>query len=167
MPRGAYWAGGIIGALALAWAWFFLYRSLTGHGAGKEGVWRGGADAAPARPPTLAELLQAAREAAGRSEYLSAVRLAHLGVLQHLDGLGIIRYQASQTNREHEVQLSRRRPDLVPPLHSLHDLLEGCLYGGRPARAEEYQRAESLVMQSWREGDAVSESAERTPGRSS
>ncbi|BAD39451.1 DUF4129 domain-containing protein [Symbiobacterium thermophilum] len=166
VPPSVWWIGGAVGALALAWAGFALYRGLTGHGAGTEGTWREGRRTEPARPPTPAELLHAAQEAADRSDYLAAVRLSHLALLQHLDGLGIIRYQPAQTDREHERQLARRRPDLVPALRSLHDLLEGLLYGGRPARADEFRQAESLVMQLWREGDATSGSA-ATPGPSS
>lgn len=167
LPPLAFWIGGAVGALALGWAGFALYRSLTGHGAGREGVWRGDSGPAADRPPSPPELLQAAKEAAGRSDYLGAVRLAHLALLMHLDRLGAIHYQPSQTNREHERQLARQRPELVPALRSLHDLLEGCLYGGHPARADEFRRAESLVMQLWREGDALSGSAAVTPGRSS
>lgn len=166
VPASVWWIGGAVGALALAWAGYALYRGLAGHGAGTEGTRREGRRAEPERPPTPAELLQAAQEAAGRSDYLTAVRLSHLALLQHLDGLGVIRYQPAQTNREHERQLARRRPDLVPALRSLHDLLEGLLYGGRPARADEFRQAETLVMQLWREGDATSASA-ATPGPSS
>lgn len=167
LPPAAWWTAGAIGALALAWAAFVLYRNVTGHGAGQDGVRRASAGPAPARPPAPAELLQAAQDAAGRSDYLSALRLAHLGLLLRLDQVGAIRYRPSHTNREHEARLARQRPEWVPALRSLHDLVEGCLYGGRPAQAEVYRQAESLVLMLWREGDAPSGSGAATPGRSS
>lgn len=167
VPDWAYWLGGAIGVLALAWVGMGLYRVLTGHGAGRDGVWRGGGAAAPERPPQPAELLRAAQEAAGRGEYLEGVRLAHLALLLRLDHLNLIRYQPAQTNREHEAQLRRHWPALLPALRSLHDLVEACLYAGHETRAEEYRQAETLVMQLWREGDAASKGQDATSGRSS
>ncbi|WP_374711481.1 DUF4129 domain-containing protein [Symbiobacterium terraclitae] len=166
-PVWAYWVGGAVGALALTWAGIGLYRALTGHGAGREGVWVGGRGTASARPPQPAELLQQAQAAAGRGEYLEGIRLAHLALLLHLDHLDLISYRPAQTNREHELQLRSRGPSLLPALRRLHDLVEECLYAGHPARADEYGQAESLVMQLWREGDAASRSQDATPGRSS
>lgn len=167
LPPWVYWVSGAVGTLALIWVGVGLYRTLAGHGAGRDGVWRGGATAAPARPRRPAELLQEAQAAAGRGEYLEGVRLAHLALLLHLDHLNLIRYQPAQTNREHEAQLRSRGPALLPALRSLHDLVEACLYAGHAARAEEYRQAEFLVMQLWREGDAASTGRDATPGRSS
>jgi|GEM_PF-2341742 len=166
VPRWVLWAGGAVGALALTWVSVGLYRVLTGHGAGWDGVWRVRGSAAPERPPQPSEVLQRAQEAAGRGEYREGVRLAHLALLLHLDHLNLIRYHPAQTNREHEAQLRSRGPALLPALRSLHDLVDACLYAGHAPRAEEYRQAESLVMQLWREGDALSEGRDATPGRS-
>jgi hypothetical protein len=167
VPTEVFWTGGIIGALALGWVGYSLYRMLTGHGAGEQQVWKGGPGRATERPPTPSELLESARRAAGQGEYLEALRRAHLALLQHLDSRGLIRFQPAQTNREHEAQLRRRHPALVPTLRSLNDLVDERLYSGQPARVEDFMRAESLVEQLWREGDAASQRAEATHGRSS
>lgn len=166
VPPGVMWLGGIIGALALGWIGFSLYRSLRGHGAGGEQVLRQGSQA-PERPPTPAELRESARTLAARGEYLEALRLAHLALIQHYDDLKLIRYQPALTNRELERQVRRFHPELVRTLRMLNDLMDDRLYSGRSAEAEDYMKVEALVEQLWREGDAASRHAEATPGRSS
>lgn len=166
VPAEVVWLGGIIGALALGWIGFSLYRTLRGHGAGGDQMLRQGAQA-PERPPTPAELRESARALAAKGEFLEALRRAHLALIQNYDALGLIRYQPAQTNRELERQVRRRHPDLVRTLRTLNDLMDDRLYSGRTAEAEDYMRVDALVEQLWREGDAASRHADVTPGRSS
>ncbi|MEW8978557.1 MAG: DUF4129 domain-containing protein [Symbiobacterium sp.] len=157
----------IVSVPVLIWAGVKVYQMLSGHGAGRDAVWRGGKGPAPERPLRPAELLARAQAAAGRGEYLEGMRTAHLALLKHFDELGLIRYHPAQTNREHEVQLGRRQPALRPALRNLHDLVDACLYAGRSACMDDYQQAEGLILQLWREGDAVSQAAKETSGGSS
>jgi hypothetical protein len=88
-------------------------------------------------------------------------------MLQHLDRTGLLRFMPSGTNREHEWLLRRRHPELARTMHQLNDLVESRLYSGQGATAEDYQQGEGLARQLWREGDAVSKSAQEPSGASS
>lgn len=164
ISRNAYYAGGVIALLALGYLGFQLYRTLSGHGTPGESALKTGGGGRPDRPPTPSELRAHARELSDRGDHLAAIRIAHLALLQHYDQVKLIRYVPAQTNREHEWQLRRRHPHLARTLRSLNELVDDRLYSGHGATAEDFLKVDGLVEQLWREGDAVSRSAEATSG---
>jgi len=153
---------GIVGVSLLGW---YLSRTLSGNAAGAEVALRSGrGKARPDRPATPDELWQLAGEQAAAGDYKEGLRLAHLALLQHLDRSGLLRYLPAQTNREHEWMLRRKQPEMARTMHHLNDLVESRLYSGHGATADDFRRGESLAQQLWREGDAVSKSAQETTG---
>jgi hypothetical protein len=167
-PSLTTWAAlavGVAGIAALGW---FLLRSLAGNAAGEQVSLRPGRRAVrPDRPLTPDELWALAREEAAVGDYKEGLRLAHLALLQHLDRAGLLRYMPAQTNREHEWSLRRKHPALARTMHQLNDLVESRLYSGHGASAEDFQRGEAIARELWREGEAVSKSAQATSGASS
>jgi len=160
-----YWVGGAIAFAALLWMGLSLYRSLSGHGAGREAVLGGGRADRLDRPATPGELRQRARQLAEGGMHLEGLRTAHLALLKQYDTVGLIRFVPAQTNREHERQLRQKAPDLAKQFRSLNDLVDDRLYSGQGASIEDFLTVDSLVDQLWREGDAKSKSADATPGR--
>ncbi|HWI51753.1 MAG TPA: DUF4129 domain-containing protein [Symbiobacteriaceae bacterium] len=153
---------GVVGVSLLGW---YLSRTLSGNAAGTDATLRSGrGKARPDRPATPDELWQLAGEQAAAGDYKEGLRLAHLALLQHLDRSGLLRYIPAQTNREHEWMLRRKQPELARTMHQLNDLVESRLYSGHGATADDFRRGESLAQQLWREGDAVSKSAQETTG---
>ncbi|HYF94208.1 MAG TPA: DUF4129 domain-containing protein [Symbiobacteriaceae bacterium] len=156
---------GAVGVGVLAWN---LVRTLRDNAAGTDVALRtGGRTARPDRPPTPDELWEMAGRQAAAGDFKEGLRLAHLALLQHLDRSGLLRYLPSQTNREHESMLRRKQPDMARTMHQLNDLVESRLYSGHGATAEDYQRCESLAGHLWREGEALSKSAQAATGASS
>jgi hypothetical protein len=167
-PSLATWAALAIGAMGILVLGWFLLRSLAGNAAGEQVTLRPGRRATRSgRPLTPDELWQLAGEEAAAGDYKEGLRLAHLALLQHLDRSGLLRYLPAQTNREHEWSLRRKHPDLARTMHHLNDLVESRLYSGHGASAEDFQRGESIARELWREGEAVSKSAQATSGASS
>lgn len=167
LPREVYFAAGGLAAGAVLWLLFSLIRSLSAQTAGGEVSLRAGRKGPPPRPPSPQELLARARALGTGGEPLEGLRTAHLALLLHLDALGLLRYRPAETNRELERQLRRRHPRLAERLRSLNDLVDNRLYSGRGATKEDLDAALHWVDELWREGEAVSRSAEATPGRSS
>ncbi len=166
-PPWVYWLGGSIAFLALTWIGISLYRSLSGHAAPGEATLSQALAGHPDRPTTPAELRALARQLAERGEHLEGLRAAHLALLRQYDAIGLIRYVPALTNREHERQLRRQLPDLAQQFRTLNDLVDDRLYSGHGASIEDFLTVDGLVDQLWREGDAISRSAEAIPGRSS
>lgn len=162
--RETWYVGGVIAILALSFLGFQLYRTLSRQSAPADAALKTGRDGRQDRPLTPAELRRQARQLSEQGDHLAGLRTAHLALLQHYDAARLIRYVPAQTNREHEWQLRRRSPSLARSLRTLHDLVDDRLYSGHGATAEDFMKVDALVDQLWREGDAVSKSAEATTG---
>lgn len=167
-PSWTTWAAlavGLVGVVVLGW---YLLRSLQGTAPDQQASLRSGRRSGrPDRPLTPDELWELAREEAAAGDHKEGLRLAHLALLQHLDRAGLLRYIPAQTNREHEWSLRRKHPEMARTMHQLNDLVESRLYSGHGASAEDFQRGESIARELWREGEAVSKSAQGISGASS
>lgn len=161
------WIAGAIGLIGIGVLAFYLFRSLRGHGGGADLAAKLGRGPRADRPLTPDERWEEARALAASGDWTAALRTGYIALLHAMDKQGLIRYVPVQTNREHERQLRRSQPALAPAFANLTALVESRLFGGIPATAEDFEAGSSLILQLWREGDALSRRADATPGASS
>lgn len=148
--------GAGIGALVavvgfVLFTFWYMQRRLGGdQGALKSRAAGHRGDAAPPDPFTLAD------EAAARGEFREGLRNLYLGVLQHLDRQGIIRYHPATTDWEYLIRVRRDKPEAFTHFKDLTDLYEERWYGGRPASEADFARGKDLAR-AVQEGVSVSD----------
>ena len=128
-----------IAGAVLAWAIWKLTPLIRGWlGRGSPSVAPAGfaAQALPAAADLRAEAGQALRE--GR--YDEAIRLALLALIAALEKRGLLRYDATRTNREYRAEL-RPHPQVAARFAQLALVYEGVWYGREPADHEQAEES--------------------------
>ncbi len=137
----------LLAGAILAWAVWKLFPLFL-QGLGREAP-RVGAETVASEALPAADDLRAQAAVADRDgRHAEAIRLALLALIATFEKRGLLRYDATRTNREYRAEL-RRRPELAAGFGRLARIYEGVWYGREPASressAESIRLCESLV----------------------
>ncbi len=97
-------------------------------------------------PTTFSGAVDRASEKATAQDYRSAIRYLYLSALLLLDEKGLLRYDATLTNREHLRQLTDR-PQLRDHLQWIITVFEDVWYGYLPIDEQHYQQFQQRIQQ--------------------
>ncbi|HED03963.1 MAG TPA: DUF4129 domain-containing protein [Candidatus Fraserbacteria bacterium] len=133
-------------ALLIAWALYTLFRRLIRRRAYAKPEPSTPSVFAP-RPATVPDLLSSAQEQAAQGNYRLALRSLYTALLVHLDRLGALDYQPTQTDEEHLRALQKRGMQaLYAQLRPIAELVERRWYGLEATTAEDFQRASQIAQ---------------------
>ena len=107
----------------------------------------------PEREPERREpdsVLREAEAAFARGEHDAALRLLYRAVLLRLDRLGLLRHDPARTNWENLHALRAPGTDVRDAMVQLTAEMDGCIYGGRLATRESWERARGWTEILWR-----------------
>ena len=94
-------------------------------------------------------VLRSAEEALQRGEYDVAVRLLYLAVLLRLDRLGVLSHDPARTNWENLGALAVPDADTRDAMALLTREVDACVYGGRSANPDTWERARGWADVLW------------------
>jgi hypothetical protein len=83
-------------------------------------------------------LLASARAAAAAGDFRRAIDDAYAALLRKLEGAGVVRVEAHQTNGDHVRDVGRKLPALRPRMQAVVDGVEGVQFGGEPPAEHRY-----------------------------
>ncbi|MBD3293256.1 MAG: DUF4129 domain-containing protein [Armatimonadia bacterium] len=114
----------------------------------------------PGRPERKLERLEPrtvrarAEDAVRRGEYEEAVRLLYLAVLLRLDRIGLLTHDPARTNWENLDAFTRADAPARDAMRQLTGAVDACVYGGRSASQQTWERTRAWAEQLWRAGEA-------------
>jgi hypothetical protein len=134
----------LIIALLIAFALYMFFRWLLGRPPRAEAPTPGLFEPTRATPP---DLLRMAEEQAAQGNYRLALRYLQTAALVHLDRLGFLTYEPTNTDWEHLRALRAHGQEaLHAQLLPLTELVQRKWYGLEEAAPEDFQRARQAIQ---------------------
>lgn len=104
--------------------------------------------------PAPRDVRAQAEAAMRRGDCEEAVRLLYLAVLLRLDRIGLLTHDPARTNWENLAAFTRADAHARDAMRQLTGAVDACVYGGRPASEQTWERTRGWAEQLWKAGES-------------